>query len=274
MNQKKGKKVVQITKEKTKVQKKPRAERPVGEQTLNLTIKQFVELAHALPKTKSDESAPLSLLKPELSGWHLVNSPDSPYLIYYRNDEYRADLSDALAAIDARILKGHNKKKNNEDDVAVSSIERMVWILMVIIEAETEGTNTSSGGFVDLNEALLSDLKSGLGKKAHEMWFSKNEGSSGLRAEELKRLFNRSVDGLMRLKYPSKANGTGEVFDKRRVAIHFGRQLCERLGRLPTKDEIINLICEKGHGYQERKSKGVYGKWMQLFEQCGLDGLK
>ena len=230
---------------------------------LILSPKQFVELADALHKLKVKSPEPVnlpSLLSPELDGWEVVESFPRLFVLYQRGIEYRADLSAELALRDARYKKGQQDTKDYD---SIMQLQRGLFLLVIGVEAKKEA----------FERQLLSDLSETIGTRLHEVWFNASKPSSQNQAVDLKSLFSKAIDGLMRLKFPENAKGSGAKSSKERIAIAFARELCERLRRHPTKSEVRSLMEKDGHGYVAERGRENQ-KWKDLFGRSGLDSLK
>ena len=81
----------------------------------------------------------------------------------------------------------------------------------------------------------------------------------------------RAAGGLVRINYPKPAKGSGDVVSKKLLAIWQARALCERLRRLPTKQEVCESLEAIGVSYA--RSKDAPEKWRDLFLHAGLSSL-
>jgi hypothetical protein len=235
------------------------------EEMLILTPKQCVELADELQKLKVPVPQPVkspNLLSPELYGWELVESFPKLFLLYRRGIEYRADLSDELAFLDTRFKKGQQVTK---DYGSIMKLQRGLFFLMVRKEAQKVGEV--------LEDQLLADFIETIGTRLHEAWHNASEPGSKNQADNIKNLFSTAIDGLMRLKFPEKARCSGANHPKERIAIAYARELCERIGRHPTKSEVRSMMENDGHGYVVLRGREEQ-KWRDFFLRSGLEGLK
>jgi hypothetical protein len=235
------------------------------EKMLILTPQQFVDLANDLQKIKvqvQESEKFLNLLSPERYGWGIVESLPGLFVLYRRGVEYRAVLSEGLALLDARFKKGQQSTKDYD---AVMKLQRGLFYLIVQKEAEHLSD--------DLRGQFLADFVDTIGTRLHAAWHNSSQPQSKIQADNIKNLFAKALDGLMRLKFPERAKSSGANQSKERIAIAYARELCEWFGRHPTKTEVRSKMEEHGLGYVVSRGREKQ-KWKDLFARCGLEGLK
>ena len=219
----------------------------------------------------------------DAKGWKPLKSWDGLFSLYKQGNEFVAEMSDRLVAIHTKYRKANTQEVKNEAGIGNVELENLQRALFLL---NLRKRKVISCG--DIDAIILSDLTESIGAMMSEAWHyipKKMEGAVSLRASssdsgssnragELKRFFSRAVDGLMKLKYPSRAKSSGAVVAKEVLAIEQAQLLCGKLRRLPTKSEVRFAMEESEHGFSTERSKGVDGKWRDLFQRCGLDALK
>jgi hypothetical protein len=231
-------------------------------QKFNVSSNQFLSLVLAMYHVHEialPQRISLSPVGPKV--WKKVTSLGDLFVLYRSGDEYIAEFSEKLAALDSRLRKANDEKGYEQ----VSTLQRAIFSLLL---RKRLGQPIHS-----LDSSILDDLTDTIGALISEAWFNVSEGGSQNKADDLKLLFGRAVDGLIRLKYPSKAKHSGKQHQKARVAIAFARELCGKLRRLPTKSEVRSLMEEKKYGFADERSRAA-SKWKDLFKRSSLEALK
>jgi hypothetical protein len=219
-------------------------------------------LSAMFPTQFFQDIAKRSLLSMEAGGWEKIESWDDLFVLYKRGDEYVAELSDKLVAIDTRHLKGNTSKGYEE----IAKLQRAIFCIQIRSQVGKP--------LLEIDSTILNDLTGTIGDMMNDAWFDQSEGASLNKAEELKNLFSKAIDGMMRLKYPSKkVRSAGSTIAKERVAIAFAKELCGAMRRLPTKAEVRSFMEQEGHGYVDERGRAT-SKWSELFTRSGLGALK
>jgi hypothetical protein len=214
-------------------------------------------------RVRANDQPSVSLLDPRLHGWKVENVWPGLFTLYVRGSEARADCGPELQGILIRKQRGHR----TEDDSA-PKIEGALYMLAVGALAE----DRSSFGWRDIEAMVYRNLVETLGRQALKVYSAQTESQAEIAATELLAVFKRAASGLVRVKFPQKAVGSGEVFAKEMIAIWHARMLCEHFRRLPSKQEVRERLELIGVTFSVR-SKGVEGNWESLFDRAGLSGL-
>ena len=214
-------------------------------------------------RVRANDKPIVSLLDPRLEGWKVENVWPGLFTLYFRGSEARAECGPELQGILNRKQRGHRN-----DDKHAPLVERSLFWLSCGWLAK----DTASFGWRHIEGDVFRDLVEALGENAAALCSAQTEAKAELAATDLMAIFKRSVDGMVRIKFPKKAVGSGEVLPKEVLAIWNAQEACAYLRRLPRKQEVRERLELIGVTFSVR-SKDVEGKWKSLFDRAGLSGL-
>ena len=209
------------------------------------------------------EEGPSSLLDPRGSGWKLKMAWPGLFRLYVKGEEAMAELSTELQAIENNLSRGHSR-----DDKDAPKLERALFLLALFALGKREGDNCSSFGFDSFRKLIVEDLSDTLGSLTLRLLSEKTHRTAELAKTNVVSLVKRAASGLIRIKYPGAARGSGDLVPKEILAIWHARGLCEHFRRLPTKREVRARLEIIGITYG--KTKDLAGKWRSLFSRAGL----
>jgi len=194
-------------------------------------------------------------------GWKLHCHYHGLFYVFTARGKWLVELDSRLALIDERFRRGHKTKEDlNETAIMVNAL----WYTA----AAAQELNHRDNGLA--LEIAGESMAKAIGKPLIDAFRASNESRAGIEIDNLKQLFNKALDGLMRLKYPGKAVGSGKAIAEERIVILCARELCEKFKRLPTQREVREAMMQMGYGPQEGKSKGIKGRWKDLFRRSGF----
>jgi hypothetical protein len=210
-----------------------------------------------------------SLLDRRTHGWTVSEQWPDLFTLWARGDEVAVDLSPELQAIENALMRGHHIHGSKELIKLSSALFQLAVLKMARRDASTKlQPGTFEGMSVEIVRALLD---AGLGEFVLDIIAAKTRREIDMAEASLVNLVKISVRGLVRLKFPSKAFGSGDPIPKELLAIWTARMLCERFKRLPAKRELRHELEALGIAYN--KPRYPDGPWRTLFARAGLSSL-
>ena len=250
--------------------------------TPKVVIEDFTIFGSLIPNNELIRIGGWSPEEIDALGWKPLKSWDGLFSLFRKGNGFVAEMSDRLVAIHSKYRKANTQEVKNKAGIGNEELEKLQRALFLL---NLRKRKVISCG--EMDAIILSDLTESIGAMMSEAWHyipKKLEGAVSLqasssdsgslnRAEELKRFFSRAVDGLMKLKYPTRAKSSGADVAKEVLAIEQAKLLCGNLCRLPTKSEVRFAMEEQGHRYSDERSRAA-SNWKNLFKRCGLEALK
>lgn len=200
---------------------------------------------------------------PKALNCELIKSWEGLFSLYRYSDIYFALPCPKIASIHAQKIKG-------QDPVGLEQISIFQRALLLLELRSSLGRPFDNSQ----DESIVADMVDTLGVMLVEASNSKTREGGLNKADDIKNFFSRAIDGWLKIRFPSRMKHSGSLISKESIAIDYACRLCASRQRLPRKNEIRFLMENTGYGYRLDKSKGVDGKWRDLFTRCGLDQLK
>ena len=248
----------------------------------------------------------LSPDSPEERGFTLVEHWRGLFRLYVRGAETEVQMEPELAEVEAAILEGRSMDGEwfeEEKEEQVSSLEKALWRVSMYNEAqehlkdldqrEDEWLQTLALEAVDMIgfamsphlKEFLSSLLIGQTKPDCDAHTASRDPDAPFRRMmkaarqahtascALDALLRRTLRRMMKVAFPwdGKAKGSGDAFPKELMAIWHAKGLCGHLRRLPTKTEVQERL--EAINVRYKKSKGLKGKWRDMFDRAGLSKL-
>lgn len=203
-----------------------------------------------------------SLLSMETEGWAVAQHWPRLFTLYTRGNERRVELCFDLHEIERALVRNRGL-----DDEAAPTLEASFFNVLRVQEALKLGKWPEGFNYVAGSVGL--SLARAIGPALLRLWSAASEPEAKRASDELCAVFNRAVSGMVRMKFPKRARGSGDEIPKPLLAIWATRALCEAHLRLPTKAEVRTELQAAGVGFSKR-TKDVEGRWRELFYCAGL----
>jgi hypothetical protein len=203
-----------------------------------------------------------SLLSMEAEGFTVAQHWPRLFTLYARGKEWRAELCFDLHEVERALVRNRPL-----DDETAPPLEASFFNVLRVQEALK--MKRWPEGFDDIAGSVGFSMARAIGPSLLRLWCANNEPEAKQAADELCAVFNRAVSGMVRMKFPKRARGSGDQRPKPLLAIWIARGLCETLRRLPTKAEVRSELGVVGVTFSKR-TKDAEGRWRELFYCAGL----
>jgi hypothetical protein len=209
----------------------------------------------------------ISLLSLEMQGWRLKQSWPGLFDLYTKGKNVRVELSSELNLVRIRI-----KRNLLPADMECITFARGLWVLLLLAQAKTDGHRADTFGFIELKNKALEDFVSTLGPHVLTVLSAKKESTAENARDAAVGLMRRTMNSLIREKFPTPPRATKDGVAKEWFAIFSARDLVYELRRLPTKSEVRERLKLLGIDFSPN-SRSYEKDWADVFGRAGLDSL-
>jgi hypothetical protein len=200
----------------------------------------------------------------EDDGWVLVKDWPELFRLYERGGYYKTIAYPNISAIRNALLRGHLI-----GDIDTAKVEEA---LLLVAAGRTISSDFYKENDLGIEKYAFMHLVDAIGHHVLKAYAVDSKDEAEAACDDAVSIFKKAMRGILRMHHYIPSQHTGELFPRAVMAISFADLHCCSTKRLPTKSELRSAMEQAGFGYSSN-SKGIAGKWREMFETAGLGEL-